>query len=84
MPNRENLLLTGKGGASVFCPLKSSGITRFLTQTMLRREARHTASDLGVTPISDVNGRMKVKANTGTAAAAGVVAGARKSHPGVL
>ena len=26
MPNRENLLLMGKGGASVFCPLKSSGM----------------------------------------------------------
>ena len=80
MPNCENLLPTGKGGASVFCPLKSSGIVLHDTipdgnyagsgDSDIRHQAR------GLTPASDVNDWMEVKANTGATVAAGVVSGA--------
>jgi hypothetical protein len=43
-------------------------------------DIRHQAR--GVTPTSDVTDWMKVKTNTGIAAAAGVVSGARLGRPG--
>ena len=80
VPNCENLVPTGKGGASVFCPLKSSGIVLHDTipdgnyagsgDSDIRHQAR------GLTPASDVNDWMEVKANTGATVAAGVVSGA--------
>ena len=70
----------------MFCPLKSSGMLPHGTisdgnyaasgEAGIRHQAR------GVTPTSDVNGWMKVKTNTGTTAAAGVVTGARHGQPG--
>ena len=80
MPNRENLLPVVKGGFSVFCPLKSSEIVSRDTiadgnyagsgDPDIRHQAR------GLTPANDVTDWVKVKANTGTAVAAGVVSGA--------
>lgn len=79
----KNLLLMGKGGASVFCPPKSSGWCSASPWRKLCRAGRrgHTATGPWVTPLSDVNDRMEVKANTGTTAAAGVVAGAWLGQP---
>lgn len=64
----------------MFCPLKSSGIVSRDTisdgdyaasgEASIRRQARR------VTPASNVTVGMKVKTNTGTATAAGVVSGA--------
>ena len=64
----------------MFCPLKSSEIVSRDTisdgnyaasgEADIRQQAR------GVTPASDVNDWTKVKTNTGTTAAAGVVTGA--------
>ena len=79
MPNCENLVLVGKGGASVFCPLKSLWIP-----AVAGPDANYAAPEgadiqhqaRGLTPASDVTDRAKVKTNTGTAAAAGVVTGA--------
>ncbi len=85
MPNCENLMLVGKGGAFVFCPPKSLGIFRWRTPdgnyavpggADIQQQAR------GVTPASDVTGQAKVKNNTGIVAAAGVVPGARLGRPG--
>jgi hypothetical protein len=83
VPNCESLLLTGKGGASVFCPLKSPGIEGFPAETTPCREARTYGKQArGVTPTSDVNDWMEVKDNTGSTVAAGVVTGARKESSG--
>ena len=88
MPNCENLLPMGKGGASVFCPLKSSEIVSRDTMSdgnyAASGEADIRQRTRGVTPTSDVNGWTKVKTNTGTTAATGVVTGARRGRPGVI
>jgi hypothetical protein len=79
VPNCENLVLVGKGGASVFCPLKSSWIPAVAESRRKlcragRRDIQHQTR--GLTPASDVTDRAKVKNNMGAAAAAGVVTGA--------
>ena len=80
MPNRENLLLRDKGDASVFCPLKSSEMIP--AETMPCRETRtYSIRPVGNTT-SNVNDWMKVKANMGITAVAGVVAGAKRSRLG--
>ena len=83
MPNCERLLLMGKGGASVFCPLKSLGLLRPGGNCAVPGGRDTQQRVRGVTPTSDVNDRIKVKANTGATAAAGVVTGARLGQPGV-
>jgi len=81
MPNCENLLLMGKGGASVFCPPKSSEMCfRIIPDGNYAvpggADIQHQAH--GVTAVSDVNDWVKVRDNTGITVAAGVVAGAWK------
>ena len=88
MPNRENLLPMGKGGASVFCPLKSSGMVSTYTipdgnyAASGEADIRHQAR--GLTAASDVNGWTKVKTNTGTTAATGMVTGALRGRQEVV
>ena len=65
----------------MFCPPKSSGMMLLHdSRRKLCRAGRrgHTATGPWVIPLSDVNGWVKVRDNTGITVAAGVVAGAWK------
>jgi len=81
----ERLWLTGKGGASFFCPLKwrRSGTTPALPKVCRTGRSDMQPTVCGITPASHVTQNAKNMANAGRTLGTGLVAGACHIQAGV-